>query len=116
MAAFADAIWPYHDLGGAVSFPMRATIEEAGQTFLLGTPVQINSSDGGVQAWDGTTLTAGIAGFASQPGQNLGTTGAGADFGGRERGGAPTAQDFPRSSMSSGTKPSVRGTWVCSRC
>src|SRR5262249_23985093 len=31
----------------------------------------------GVQAWDGSTLTAAIAGFANQPGQNLGTTGAG---------------------------------------
>jgi len=79
--AFADVINPYQDLGGAVSFPMRATIEEAGQTFLLGTPVQINASDGGVQAWDGTTLTAGIAGFAAQPGQNLATTGAGAPSG-----------------------------------
>jgi hypothetical protein len=78
MASFADAIQPYQDLGGAISFPQRALIEEAGQTFLLGVPVQVNATDGGVQIWDGTTLTAGIAGFSNQPGQNLGTTGAGA--------------------------------------
>jgi hypothetical protein len=81
MAAFADSIQPYQDLGGAISFPMRATIEEAGQTFLAGTPVQVNGSDGGIQAWDGTTLTAGIAGIANQPAQNLATTGAGAPVG-----------------------------------
>jgi len=81
MAGFSDAIQPYQDLGGAISFPQRATIEEAGQTFLLGVPVQINATDGGVQIWDGTTLTAGIAGFSNQPGQNLGTTGAGAPVG-----------------------------------
>ena len=78
MAGFADAISPYQDLGGAVSFTSQGTIEESGQTFLLGTPVQINATDGGVQAWDGSTLTKGIAGFSLQPGQNLGTTGAGA--------------------------------------
>jgi hypothetical protein len=78
MPAFADAIAAYQDMGGAVSFPMKGLIEEAGQTFLLGTPVQVNATDGGVQAWDGTTLTAGIAGFSTQPGQNMGTTGSGA--------------------------------------
>ena len=78
MASFADAIEPQQDLGGAVSFPMQALVEEAGQTYLYGMPVQVNGTDGGVQLWDGTTLTAGIAGFSSQPAQNLGTTGAGA--------------------------------------
>jgi hypothetical protein len=85
MASFADAIQPYSDQGGAISFPQRALIEEAGQTFLLGVPVQVNTvsggGDGGVSIWDGTTLTAGIAGFSNQPGQNLGTTGAGAPVG-----------------------------------
>ena len=81
MASFADAIGAYQDLGGAVSFPMKGLIEEAGQTFLMGVPVQVNGTDGGVQIWDGTTLTAGIAGFSLQPGQNLGTTGAGAPVG-----------------------------------
>ena len=51
--------------------------EAAGQTFLFGTPVQLNGS-GYVQAWDGTTVTAGILGIAESFGLNLGTAGAGA--------------------------------------
>lgn len=81
MASFADAIEPMQDLGGALSFPMDYVVEEAGQTFLYGMPVQIASGDGGAQLWDGTTLTAGIAGFAAQNAQNLATTGAGAPVG-----------------------------------
>jgi hypothetical protein len=78
MASFADAIEPDLDLGGAKSFLINWLPEESGQTFLYGMPVQVNGSDGGVQLWDGSTLTAGIAGFAAQNAQNLGTTGAGA--------------------------------------
>jgi hypothetical protein len=81
MASFADAIEPQQDIGGAISFPVRAIIEEAGATFLYGMPVQINAVDGGVQLWDGATLTAGIAGISVQAAQNLGTTGAGAPAG-----------------------------------
>jgi hypothetical protein len=77
MANFADAIEPVKDLGGAISFPIAYSPEELGQTFVEGTPVQINATDGGVQAWDGTTVAAGIAGFAIQNANNLGTTGAG---------------------------------------
>ena len=51
--------------------------EAAGQTFLYGTPVQLNGS-GFVQAWDGITVTAGILGVAESFGLNLGTAGAGA--------------------------------------
>jgi hypothetical protein len=51
--------------------------EAAGQTFLSGTPVQLNGS-GDVQAWDGTTVSAGILGVAESFGLNLGTAGAGA--------------------------------------
>jgi hypothetical protein len=78
MPSFADAIEPQIDSGGAISFQMLDLIEEAGQTYLYGMPVQVNGTDGGVQIWDGSTLTAGIAGFALQNAQNLGTTGAGA--------------------------------------
>lgn len=81
MASFADAIEPMQDLGGALSFPMDYTVEEAGQTFKYGMPVQIAAGDGGVQIWDGATLTAGIAGFAAQDAQNLATVGAGAPVG-----------------------------------
>jgi hypothetical protein len=78
MANFADSIEPVLDLGGAISYPMQWVIEEASQTAVEGTPVQINATDGGVQAWDGTTVAAGIAGFAAMNFANLGTTGSGA--------------------------------------
>lgn len=79
---FADAIEPQQDIGGAISFPDRAIIEEAGQTFKYGMPVMINSADGGVQIWDGTAGAGHlIAGIAAQDAQNLGTTGAGAPVG-----------------------------------
>jgi hypothetical protein len=76
--AFADAIEAYGDTGGATSFDLEWLPEEAGQTFPIGVPVQVNATDGGVQLWDGTTLAAGIAGFSVVAAQNLGTTGAGA--------------------------------------
>lgn len=54
---------------------MRRLIEEAGQTFLPGTPVQIAAGDGGLKAWDGTTVAFGIAGFSKEFGQNLAALG-----------------------------------------
>jgi hypothetical protein len=51
--------------------------EAAGQTFLSGTPVQLNGS-GFVQAWDGTTVAAGILGVSESFGANLGSAGLGA--------------------------------------
>lgn len=51
--------------------------EAAGQTFLSGTPVQLNGS-GYVQAWDGVTVSAGILGVSESFGLNLGTAGSGA--------------------------------------
>ena len=51
--------------------------EAAGQTFLCGTPVQLNAS-GFVQAWDGTTVSLGILGISESFGLNLGSAGAGA--------------------------------------
>lgn len=54
---------------------MSRPIEDAGQTFLAGTPVQLNATNGGVQAWNGTTVTAGIAGIAKEFGANLTTAG-----------------------------------------
>jgi hypothetical protein len=50
--------------------------EKAGQTFVAGTPVQLNA--GYVQAWDGTTLTNAILGFSLIPASNLGSNGKGA--------------------------------------
>lgn len=51
--------------------------EAAGQTFAFGTPVQLNGN-GFVQAWDGTTVAAGILGVAESFGLNLGSAGLGA--------------------------------------
>jgi len=79
--AFADGIWPVQNLGGAVSFTMAYQPEESGQTFVAGTPVEIYTTDGGVKVWDGTTVAAGIAGFAAENANNLGTTGLGAPSG-----------------------------------
>src|SRR5580698_3652732 len=81
MANFAGPIEPVGNLGGAVSFQMSALIEEATQTFVAWTPVQINATDGGVQAWDGTTVANAIAGFAAGNASNLATTGLGAPQG-----------------------------------
>ena len=53
-----------------------AVSELAGQTFLLGVPVQL-SAGGFIQKWDGATVAAGIAGISLQPALNLGTNGKG---------------------------------------
>src|SRR6267154_2382201 len=49
--------------------------EKAGQTFVKGTPVQLNA--GVLQAWDGTTVAAGIYGVSAEDAHNLATDGAG---------------------------------------
>jgi hypothetical protein len=50
--------------------------EKSGQTFKFGTPVQSNA--GFCQAWDGTTVAAGILGVAESFGLNLASNGLGA--------------------------------------
>jgi hypothetical protein len=80
VANFADAIFPAQNLGGAVSFPVGYLIEEAAQTFALGTPLMVKTStDGGLQAWDGTFPN--LAGISMEAGNNLGSTGSGAPVG-----------------------------------
>jgi hypothetical protein len=54
---------------------IRRLPEEAGQTFLPGTPVQLAAGDGGVKAWDGVTTALGIAGFSKEFGNNLAALG-----------------------------------------
>jgi len=54
----------------------QALLEKSGQTFKYGVPVQLNA--GYIQQWDGTTLTAGIAGFSLTTGLNLASNGKGA--------------------------------------
>ncbi|HEY1646332.1 MAG TPA: hypothetical protein VGF75_08315 [Candidatus Saccharimonadales bacterium] len=58
----------------------QAIPERAGQTFKGGTPVQPYTTglNTFTQAWDGTTVAAGIWGIAYAFGQNLATNGAGA--------------------------------------
>jgi hypothetical protein len=81
VANFSDAIFPVQNLGGAVSFSVGYQIEEAGQTFVIGTPVQVKAADGGLQAWDGATVVQGIAGITMEAANNLGATGSGAPVG-----------------------------------
>ena len=54
---------------------VRRLPEEATQTFLQGTPVQLAAVDGGVQAWDGVTIVTGIAGMSLSAASNLTTLG-----------------------------------------
>src|SRR5215469_8787559 len=54
---------------------MNRLIEDAGQVFLAGTPLQVNQATGGLKAWDGVTIASGIAGISKQPGANLTTAG-----------------------------------------
>lgn len=70
--------------------------EKAGQTFKSGTPVQLAS--GVVQAWDGTTVAAGIAGITYIDASNLATDGAGAA-------GPFTGIGFPGTSTTFGNVP-----------
>jgi hypothetical protein len=78
----------------------QSYLEASGQTFLFGTPVELNGS-GYVIPWDGTTLTRAILGFSEQPAMNYGTNGAGAppSFGSVGfPGGAPTYGTVPNQS------------------
>ena len=68
---------------------IKRVIEEAGQTFLPGTPVQVAAGDGGLQAWvQGATK---IAGFSKEFGNNLAALGV-----------APTAAVNPTPQPSTG--------------
>ena len=84
MPNFADAISPIQNLGGAQSFLVGYQIEGASipTNIPWGTPVMINSTDGGLINWNGTTTTAGIAGILAENSfNNLGSTGLGAPQG-----------------------------------
>jgi hypothetical protein len=54
---------------------MSRPIEDAAQTFLAGTPLMINNATGGLKAWDGVTITNGIAGISKEFGANLSSAG-----------------------------------------
>lgn len=53
---------------------IRRIIEELGQVFLSGTPLQMVAADGGVKAWDGATLVNAIVGFSKEAASNLAAT------------------------------------------
>lgn len=54
---------------------MERLNEDAGQTFLAGTPVMLNLATGAIKAWDGVTIPNGIAGIVKEFGANLTTAG-----------------------------------------
>lgn len=56
----------------------RSIGEKAAQTFLAGTPVEIEPASGFIIPWDGATLAAIIAGVARVSGSNLATNAKGA--------------------------------------
>lgn len=60
---------------------MRRLGELAGQTFLQGTPLMIDSASGYLKAWDGTTVSNGIAGISKEFGANLSTNATAQDIG-----------------------------------
>jgi len=75
--AFAIPIQPVSTVSGN-QWRQQRIIEEASQTFYAGTPVMITVADGGLTAWNGTSVTTIIAGISYEAASNLGTTGAGA--------------------------------------
>ena len=54
---------------------MRRLAEKAGQTFLLGVPLQFDTVAGGLKEWDGVTVASGIVGVSKEPASNLAATG-----------------------------------------
>ena len=80
MAITAIPILPVESISGN-QFRANRIIEEASQTFYAGTPVSVAAGDGGIQAWNGTTLTGAqgsIAGISYEAASNLSSTGLGA--------------------------------------
>lgn len=86
MAITAIPILPVESISGN-QFRAFRLIEEATQTFKLGTPVSIAAGDGGVQAWvanTGANATGGVApqgaicGISYEAASNLASTGLGA--------------------------------------
>lgn len=68
-------IYAYQTVSGNTD-NTAAINEAASQTFLQGTPVQLNA--GTVQAWDGSTVAKGILGISLQDASNYSVAGKGA--------------------------------------
>jgi hypothetical protein len=74
----AQPIYPFKVLiGGTAQAVQRRLLEKAGQTFQQGVPVQVDSASGYIQecATITSAATAVIAGFSTEPGNNLATSG-----------------------------------------
>lgn len=88
MAISAIPILPVQDPNSGNGFTGIRLIEEATQTFLAGTPVEITAADGGIKAWDGAAgvnvtvqtgaLIGAICGISLEAASNLSATGSGA--------------------------------------
>lgn len=80
MAITAIPILPVESISGN-QFRAFRIIEEATQTFKVGTPVSVAAGDGGIQAWVVNTQgpgQGGIAGISYEAASNLASTGLGA--------------------------------------
>lgn len=80
MAITAIPIQPVANVSGN-QFRAYRLIEEATQTFKIGTPVSIAAGDGGVQAWVANTQgpgQGGVCGISYEAASNLTSTGLGA--------------------------------------
>ena len=95
-----QAIRPVKTVSGNQELMSGEYLEYAGQTYLDGVPVEVNST-GYIIEWDGTTLAYGIAGISTAPGNNLGSSGLGAPaqpFGSVGRGANLTYGSVPNQS------------------
>lgn len=80
MAITAVPILPVKTLSGN-QWASRRIIEDATQTFKLGTPVAMAAADGGVIAWGGATVSGAVGsvvGISYEAASNLASTGLGA--------------------------------------
>jgi hypothetical protein len=80
MAITAIPIQPVASTSGN-QWNANRLIEEATQTFKLGTVVSVKPADGGIQAWDGATLTGAQGsptGVSYEAASNIASTGLGA--------------------------------------
>jgi hypothetical protein len=74
----AQPIQAFRELiGGTAQVVLKRLLEKATQTFLVGTPVQVEAASGFIIACAtiNSAATALIAGFAAEPGANLTTSG-----------------------------------------
>jgi hypothetical protein len=115
-ANIALPIIPRHILGSSDANPQERRLgEKSGQTFLSGTPIQVDvaGATGYVIACPAMTsvATAIIAGFAVEPAHNLGTSGQGSGPGGTAGGITyGSVQNQPNAKLITDAGPIIDGT------